>query len=134
MFFAIATIMVWMTQMGEQRARIAISPPDLGRLDLEIVMKNGHLQANLSAESLVVKEIIEANLNHLKQHLSDQGFVVERFDVSLGLDERRFQEGNERRRAKAQRAPSKESAGITASASESRENLGTDLNQIDMHV
>ncbi|MFO7783468.1 MAG: flagellar hook-length control protein FliK [Thermodesulfobacteriota bacterium] len=80
--------MVLMVGRGEQASRIQISPPELGRLDLSIVIKQGHLHAHVSAENPVVKEIIEANLPQLKQQLGNLGFTVERFDVSTGLDER----------------------------------------------
>lgn len=84
--------MVWMVRQGEQISRIQISPPELGRMDLSIVIKQGHLHAHVSAENPMVKEIIEAGLQQLKQQLGNLGFTIERFDVSAGLDERRFAE------------------------------------------
>ena len=65
---------------------------ELGRLDLTLAIKNGHLQVNLGAESAMVKDIIEANLNQLKLQLNDQGLIVDRFDVMVGLENRRFQD------------------------------------------
>lgn len=85
--------MIWMIQANEQKGRISISPPELGRLDLNLVIKHGHLQANLSAENLMVKELIEENLNQLKQQLSNQGLVVDKFEVTVGLDDKRFRDG-----------------------------------------
>ncbi len=84
--------MVLMINQGEQASRIRISPPELGRLDLEIVIKQGHLHAHVNVENPMVREIIEANLQQLKQQLGNLGFTVERFDVSSGLDDRRFAE------------------------------------------
>ena len=84
--------MVWMVRAGEQMSRIQISPPELGRLELEIVIRQGHLHANLNAENPAVKEIIEANLQQLKQQLNNMGFVVDRFEVAAGLSDRRFAE------------------------------------------
>jgi flagellar hook-length control protein FliK len=82
--------MLWMIQGGEQKGRIHISPPELGRLDLDLVIKHGHLQAQLSAENPQVKELIEANLGQLKQHLADMGLVIDRFDVMVGLEQNPF--------------------------------------------
>jgi flagellar hook-length control protein FliK len=79
--------LIWMVQAGEQKSRLSISPPELGKLDLEIVMKQGHLQANLSAENSTVKELIEANLGQLRQQLSDQGVIVDQFQVTVGLNQ-----------------------------------------------
>jgi hypothetical protein len=82
--------MLWMIQGGEQKGRIQISPPELGRLDLDLIVKNGHLQAQVSAENPQVKDLLEANLNQLKQHLSDIGLIVDRFEVSIGLEQNPF--------------------------------------------
>ncbi|MCF8061223.1 MAG: flagellar hook-length control protein FliK [Deltaproteobacteria bacterium] len=84
--------MIWMVRAGEQTSRIQISPPDLGRLELDIVIRQGHLHANLNAENPAVKELIEANLQQLKQQLNNLGLVVERFEVAAGLSDRRFAE------------------------------------------
>ena len=80
--------MIWMIRAGEQSGRIFINPPELGRLDLDLTLKNGHLHANLSAESIMVKEIIESNLNQLKQQLTDQGLTVDKFEVMVGLGDK----------------------------------------------
>lgn len=78
--------MFLMIRMGEQRSRIQISPPELGKLDIDLTIKGGHLHANMSAESIVVKELIESNLNQLKQQLNNQGLTVDKFEVMVGLD------------------------------------------------
>lgn len=80
--------MIWMIRSGEQNGRILINPPELGRLDLDLTLKNGHLFANLSAETSIVKGIIEANLSQLKQQLTDQGLTVDKFEVMVGLDDK----------------------------------------------
>jgi len=84
--------MVWMVRAGEQTSRIHISPPDLGRLELDVVIRQGHLHAHLNAENPAVKELIEANLQQLRQQLNNMGFIVERFEVAAGLTDRRFAE------------------------------------------
>jgi flagellar hook-length control protein FliK len=78
--------MIWMIRGGEQRSRIHISPPELGRLDIELfVRQGGHIQASLGTETLAVKELIESSLSQLRQQLADHGLSVERFDVMVGL-------------------------------------------------
>jgi flagellar hook-length control protein FliK len=86
--------MVVMIKNGEQTGRLIIQPPELGKIDIDLTIKSGHIQANLNAENLVVKEIIEANLNQLKQQLTDQGLIVEQFSVSVGSQNRQFREDN----------------------------------------
>ncbi|PKN65483.1 MAG: hypothetical protein CVU57_10220 [Deltaproteobacteria bacterium HGW-Deltaproteobacteria-15] len=82
--------MLWMIQGGEQKGRIHISPPELGRLDIDLVIKQGHLQAQLRAENPQVKELLDANLGQLKQQLADSGLVIDRFDVMIGLEQNPF--------------------------------------------
>lgn len=84
--------MVIMIKNGEQSGRLVIQPPELGKIDIDLTVKNGHVQANLSTENFLIKEIIEANLDQLKQQLTDQGLVVEQFNVSVGSHNRQFEE------------------------------------------
>ena len=88
--------MIWMIRAGEQRGRILIHPPELGRLDLDMVIKQGHLQIQLGAENGLVKDLIEAHLSQLRQQLTEQGFIVDKFEVTVGLGDRRFPEGDAR--------------------------------------
>lgn len=129
--------MVWMIRAGEQRSRLQIHPPELGRVDLDVVIKQGHLQVNMGAETLNVKELIEANLNQLKQQLSDLGFNVDKFDVMVGLGDRRFNEGDARMAKGRQDHRDRRSKGKT-------ENIETDnrlprrsglgLHEVDIRV
>ena len=129
--------MLWMAQSGEQKGTIHISPPELGRLDLDVVIRQGHLQAHLSAENPQVKEILEANMGQLKQHLTDLGFVVDRFDVLVGLEDRSFARdqgraaGQGRGRSGGRRAPRESVAAIEESRG--REWI-SGLSQIDVLV
>ncbi len=86
---AILDRMQWMVRAGSQEARIQLSPPELGHIDLRLVIENGHVQAQLSAENPVVKELIESNLGQLKQQLAGLGFVVDEFSVHVGADNRK---------------------------------------------
>jgi hypothetical protein len=129
--------MIWMLRAGEQKSRILISPPELGRLDLDLVIKQGHLQANLSAETLQVKELIEANLGQLKQQLIDQGFVVDKFEVMIGLNDRGFPEGESRTaRGWRDQSSKKPKRTETAPAMETKMERSSisNLHGIDMHV
>ena len=129
--------MIWMIRAGEQRSRVHISPPELGRLDLDLVIKQGHIQANLSAESLPVKELIEAHLGQLKQQLNDLGFVVDKFEVMVGLDNRRFQEEESRtaggRKDRSSRKSNAKKGDPTMETDRDRPPTGN-LHQIDVRV
>ena len=87
--------MQWMMQAGKQHARIQLSPPELGHIDLRLVIDQGHIQAHLGTENPMVKEMIQANLDQLKQQLAGLGFVVEEFNVHVGADGRNFMDQEE---------------------------------------
>lgn len=128
--------LIFMARGGEQRGSIHISPPELGRLDMEIVVKQGNLQAHLNAENPLVKEIIEANLGQLKQQLADQGFFVGKFDVTVGRDPRQQGDGDDRNAGRGGRGPGHprtitESLPLDGAAYRTP---GSNLNQIDVHV
>jgi flagellar hook-length control protein FliK len=129
--------MLWMIQGGEQKGRIHISPPELGRLDIDLVIKQGHLQAQLRAENPHVKELLDANLGQLKQHLADMGLVIDRFEVMVGLEQNPFsreqawtaghRRGQSSRRGEDEEVPTKTGTG-------DRPTQRLSLTQIDMLV
>jgi DNA-binding transcriptional MerR regulator/arsenate reductase-like glutaredoxin family protein len=131
--------MIIMVRTGEYRSRLKITPPDLGKLDIDITVKNGNIHANLSTENAVVKEIIEANLNQLKQQLNNHGLTVEKFEVMVGLDNGKREENNtwaERRNGRGSRRNTKsksDNSGEILLSSSIKKNLIRD-GQIDVHV
>jgi hypothetical protein len=90
---AVLDRMQWMVKAGSQEARIQLSPPELGHIDLRLVIEHGHVQAHLSAENPLVKGMIESNLGQLKEQLVGLGFVVDAFSVHVGGENGRS--GNE---------------------------------------
>jgi hypothetical protein len=79
--------MVWMVQGGVQKTTVELSPPELGRIQLNLVIENGQIRGVLGTESPMVKELIDANLNQLRAQLEAQGFIVQSFDVMVGLNQ-----------------------------------------------
>ena len=129
--------MLWMIQGGEQKGRIHISPPELGRLDIDVVIKQGHLQAQLRAENPHVKELLDANLGQLKQQLADSGLVIDRFDVMIGLEQNPFSReqawtAGHQRGHSSRREDEEESSSKTETEKPLTQRLS--LSQIDMIV
>jgi len=129
--------MLWMIQGGEQKGRIHISPPELGRLDIDVVIKQGHLQAQLRAENPHVKELLDANLGQLKQQLADSGLVIDRFDVMIGLEQNPFSReqawtAGHQRGHSSRREDEEESSSKTETGKPLTQRLS--LSQIDMIV
>jgi flagellar hook-length control protein FliK len=79
--------MVWMIQGGVQKTTVELSPPELGRIQLSLVIENGQIRGVLGTESPVVKELMDANLNQLRAQLEALGFAVQSFQVMVGLNQ-----------------------------------------------
>jgi hypothetical protein len=129
--------MVWMIQGGEQRSRIQISPPELGRLDIELyVRQGGRIQASLGAETLAVKELIESSLSQLRQQLADHGLSVEKFDVMVGLADRGFSGGESGSGAWRGEGPRRRGTrtSVARDEEESTQFVKQDRYQVDLHV
>ncbi len=139
----IADRMLFMIRNGEQKSRLQITPPNLGKLDIDITVKNGHIQANLSTENVMVKELLEANLNQLKQQLNNHGLTVDKFEVMVGLENGDKNNGNawaEERNSRG--SGSRGGRGIKTAGSEeilsavssTISKTGYGNSQIDVHV
>jgi|GEM_PF-6620166 len=75
----------WMVMGAKQESTMILHPPELGQMDLRVLVKQGHLQVQLGTEHPWAKEIVEGNLNILRQQLNQAGFVVDKLDVMVGL-------------------------------------------------
>lgn len=75
----------FMVAQGQHESRLLLNTPELGQMDLRVLVKQGHLQVQLGTEHPLAKEIVEGNLNILRQQLNQAGFVVDKLDVMVGL-------------------------------------------------
>jgi len=69
---------------GITEMQIQLKPEFLGKLDLSISSENGQVTARFNAENYRVKEVIEANLNQLRDALAEQGVKVDQLQVNVG--------------------------------------------------
>ena len=63
---------------------IKLKPDHLGKVTVEIAVENGNITAKFLAESQKVKEILESNMQDLKDHLAKQGMMIQDLSVSVG--------------------------------------------------
>lgn len=63
--------------------RLRLTPPELGVLRIELIVRDGALSAKLEAETPAAKTAILENLSALRERLTAQGIKIERFDVDL---------------------------------------------------
>jgi flagellar hook-length control protein FliK len=72
---------------------IAIAPPSLGHIALELKLDGDKLRLKIQAEHKEVTESLRQDLGHLKDLLLKQGMNVEEFDVRTGTQQEQAQGG-----------------------------------------
>ena len=87
-----------MVSEGENRVSINLHPPELGKIQVELVVKDNHVHARINTENAAVKEVIMTNLDQLKSNIENAGISVTKFDVEVGgfrnQFDQQFSEGN----------------------------------------
>jgi len=73
-----------MLSHGENRVSIKLHPPELGKIQVELIVKDNHVNARINTENAAVKEVIMANLGQLKSNIENAGITVQKFDVEVG--------------------------------------------------
>ena len=68
----------------QQTARVQLEPPELGRVDLRLVMRDNQLTLQIRTETGVVAEAVRTNLPDLQAAIQAKGIEVQQFDVSVG--------------------------------------------------
>ncbi|MDP4092147.1 MAG: flagellar hook-length control protein FliK [Bacillota bacterium] len=63
---------------------VDLKPDNLGKVSLKVVTERGMVMAKFVAESQQVKEVLESNMQLLKDALEKQGLSVQGFSVSVG--------------------------------------------------
>ena len=69
---------------GESRVTMQLQPPELGKVEVELLIKDNQVTAKINTESIAVKEVILSNLDQLKSNLASAGTGVDKFDVEVG--------------------------------------------------
>lgn len=73
-----------MLSAGENRVSIKLHPPELGKIQVELIVKDNHVSARINTENIAVKEVIMTNLDQLKSNIENAGITVQKFDVEVG--------------------------------------------------
>lgn len=80
---------------GRQEMEMELKPETLGKLSMRIIHEKGEILAKITAESERVKQILESNMQMLKDSLEENGFSVQSLSVSVG-NEKEEQAGDGR--------------------------------------
>lgn len=69
---------------NKQEVEMHLKPESLGKLSLKIIHERGEVLAKITAENQQVKEILESNMQMLKDALENSGLTVQNLSVSVG--------------------------------------------------
>ncbi len=74
---------------------LELKPDVLGKMTIKLAMEEGSLIARFITDNLHVKNILESNLNSLRQTLESQGIKVEKTEVNVQLNNGGMFDGSE---------------------------------------
>lgn len=77
---------------GQQRVLVNLSPPELGRIAIDMSLKRGRLHAAVRVENPQTLELLERQAPELRALLAQGGMEAESFELELGF-ENAFTEG-----------------------------------------
>ncbi len=84
----------WMIQHKLQQADIQLDPPELGRLDVRVVVNNDQANIHFASSHAAVRDALEAALPRLREMFQEQGLNLGNVDISQH-NARDQQQGNE---------------------------------------
>ena len=77
---------------GEGSISLQLNPPMLGKVDVEIRMEKGMIQAAFRADQPVTRDILQQSMHILKDSLAEQGVQVVQVSVSADVNSRHPQQ------------------------------------------
>lgn len=84
-----------MVKQNSSQVKIELQPEFLGKLTIKVVMEEGAVTAKFITDNHQVKQMLESNINLLKQSLEAQGMRVERTEVNVQLNNGGLFDGSE---------------------------------------
>lgn len=69
---------------GQSEMRLQLTPPDLGRMEMKIVLEDGQMMGKIVVSTPEAKALFDQNLGELQRQLQQAGVQVGNLDVSLG--------------------------------------------------
>jgi hypothetical protein len=72
---------------GLSELRIALDPPDLGEIEMRVRTMDGVVRGQLLVQNPEVKQLLEMQINRLRESLAEQGLELAGLDVDLARDQ-----------------------------------------------
>jgi hypothetical protein len=77
---------IWSLKNNGEKIKLALDPPQLGSLFMEINREKDNIKATIWTDNLVTKEILEIHQVQLYKILREEGFKLEKFEVLFNQD------------------------------------------------
>jgi len=74
--------MAFAIRRGENQVRLQLKPPDLGSIQLDMVLKDHVLKVAMITEHHAVKELLMSHVQELRDALVEQGVELQRIDIN----------------------------------------------------
>ncbi len=81
---AVQEAIQFLWQKGEDKIVLRLFPPELGRVQIEMIKKDQSVEIKINTENQTVRELIINNAEQLKQNLQSSGVQLKNFEVNLG--------------------------------------------------
>ncbi len=78
----------WMAEQGVGRARIRLSPAELGTIDIQLHLDGKQVRAEFSSANAEVRQALESHLPRLREMFQSQGMTLTQADVGHRQDTR----------------------------------------------
>ncbi len=107
--------MMYQVRNNVHQMKLELSPAELGRVDIQVVLRSGGLHATIIADNPQVKAALEDQLAQIKEAMAEQGLDFQRFDVSTRDDRQAGYSDREQRRTR-ERGETEEAADTVLEA------------------
>jgi len=91
----VAQRLIAMSTNGTHRARLRLHPPELGHIRIDLTLEHNRVSAALMTETQAAKELLQAHMGQLRQHLAQHGLQLEDFQLSVSQDASSFRQDSE---------------------------------------
>ena len=71
---------------GGNEMRLQLQPPELGELELNVRTADGVVRGEIVVSSMEVKQLLESQLDRLRNSMAEQGLELEAIDIELRDD------------------------------------------------
>ena len=115
---------------GAWRVEMDIHPKSLGRIEIQLEMKNGELEAHFNASKQLTRDLLQDSLPRLRQALDQHG--IDSAYIGLGAGQQQNSDGKPTAEQRPQRFNQQASAKIEDSGSSLRRQVSS--NGLDIEV